>query len=104
MRMSGSDTPTIAGHRISDSFPASITSMSVAADDRRSSDRATSYLFRMSHDDKQRLTHRARDAGMTIQGYLEHVVLGYEAAPPRQPGRRPTRHSREIQEDLGISA
>lgn len=78
--------------------------MSVAADERRSSDRATSYLFRMSHDDKRRLAHRAREAGMTIQGYLEHVVLGYEAAPPRPSGRQPGTHAREIQEDLGISA
>ena len=76
--------------------------MSVAADERRSRDRAATYLFRMSHEDKRRLQNRARDAGMTIQGYLEHVVLGHEAAPPRPSGRR--RNDQEIQEELDISA
>lgn len=77
--------------------------MSVAADERRSSERATSYPFRMSHQDKLRLKKRASDAGMTVQGYLEHVALGYDPAPPRRPGPVP-QSRREIQEDLGISA
>lgn len=57
----------------------------------------------MSYEDKQRLKKRAEDAGMTVQGYLEHVALGYEPAPPRRPGPRP-RSPREIQEELNISA
>lgn len=77
--------------------------MSVAADERRSRDRAATYLFRMSHEDKRRLQNRAREAGMTLQGYLEHVVLGYEAAPPRPSGRR-RRNRQETQEELDISA
>jgi hypothetical protein len=72
-------------------------------EERRSRDRAASYLFRMSHDDKRRLQARAHEAGMTVQGYLEHLVLGREAAPPRRSGPK-GRRPREIQEDLGISA
>lgn len=74
--------------------------MSVAEDERRASDRATSYLFRMSHADKAKLHRRAREAGMSIQGYLEHIVLGHAPMPPRPSGRR--RH--EIQGELEISA
>ncbi|GAA3707277.1 hypothetical protein GCM10022204_26470 [Microlunatus aurantiacus] len=77
--------------------------MSVAADERRSSERATSYPFRMSHEDKRRLKKRAEEAGMTVQGYLEHVALGYDPAPPRRPGPVPQRR-REVQEELDISA
>lgn len=77
--------------------------MSVAADERRSRERATSYPFRMSFEDKQRLKQRASDAGMTVQGYLEHVALGYDPAPPRRPGPVP-QNRRHIQEDLGIPA
>ena len=72
-------------------------------EERRSRDRAASYLFRMSHEDKQRLHQRARDAGMTVQGYMEHLVLGYEASPPRRSGPK-GRRPREIQEELDISA
>ncbi len=57
----------------------------------------------MSHQDKLRLKKRASDAGMTVQGYLEHVALGYDPAPPRRPGPVP-QSRREIQEDLGIPA
>ena len=77
--------------------------MSVAEDERRSRDRAATYLFRMSHDDKRQLQARARASGMTMQGFLEHLVLGREAAPPRRSGPK-RRGAREIQEDLGISA
>lgn len=81
----------------------SIRLMSAAADERRSRDRAATYLFRMSHDDKRKLHERAEAAGMTIQGLLEHVVLGRDPAPPRRSG--PTRSPRgEIQEAFDISA
>ncbi|WP_344812856.1 plasmid mobilization protein [Microlunatus aurantiacus] len=57
----------------------------------------------MSHEDKRRLKKRAEEAGMTVQGYLEHVALGYDPAPPRRPGPVPQRR-REVQEELDISA
>ena len=58
----------------------------------------------MSHEDKRKLHQRASEAGMTVQGYLEHLVLGHEAAPPRRSGPKGRQRPREIQEDLGISA
>ena len=60
------------------------------------------YLFRMSREDKQRLKHRAAAAGMTIQAYLEHIVLGYDEPQTRPVGR--PRKQQELQEELDISA
>lgn len=54
--------------------------------------RAAGYLFRMSRADRKRLKRNAEERGLTIQGYLENLVFGYDGAP-REPGR--PRHDRE---------
>lgn len=61
----------------------------------RSDERDTSYLFRMSRADKQRLKTMASEAGLSIQAYLEYKALGYEN-PIERPSGRPRRHEEEL--------
>ena len=73
----------------------------MTATPRESSDRATGVLFRMSHADKARIKRQAKEHGISVQALLERMVLGYEDAVTRPPGR--VRRSTQDEELFGMT-
>jgi hypothetical protein len=65
----------------------------------RSKKRSCNVAFRLSPEDRELLRHRAADAGLPVQAYLERVALGRLDATDLRPGRP----SRDQQEALPLT-
>lgn len=69
-----------------------VPSMSTPANVHRSRDRSAQVLLRFSHEGREELRERAREAGMSMQQYADWKLLGMDPSQPvggRAVGQRP---------------
>lgn len=71
--------------------------MSAPASTHRTEDRSVMLNFRCSAAEREELHRRARAAGVSMQAYLERILLDRPDAQDRRSGPRPRRAQQELE-------
>lgn len=71
--------------------------MTAPASTHRTAERSVMLNFRCSPAEREEIHRQAREAGVSMQAYLERILLGRPDAQDRRPGPRPRRAQQELE-------